>query len=963
MTAASRRHILFSVFFLSGFTGLIYESLWSHYLKLFLGHAAYAQTLVLTIFMGGMALGAALASAAGGRWRNLLAVYAMAEVCIGVLALAFHSLFTGLIELSFAHVIPGLGSPTAVDLYHWAIALLLLLPPSILLGTTFPLMSSAIIRRFPGTDGGHLATLYFTNSLGAAAGALVASFLLIGWLGLPGTLRLAGVLNLLIGAIAWSLARGEEPIPEVAPRDTANARLPALFLAAALITGAASFIYEVGWIRMLSLVLGSTFHAFELMLSAFITGLALGSLGIRRRIDRLANPLATAAWIQIGMGLCAVLTLPVYAQSFEWMGELVKSLPKDDGGYWLFNLASHGIAFAVMLPATFLAGMTLPLFTHVLLRSGHGEESIGRIYAANTLGAILGVFFAIHFALPTLGLKLTLASGALLDIGLGLLLLHFASAQRHHWIAAFGALAVPIAVVKFVVLDPVTLGSGVYRTGVAHPEVGATVFYRDGKTATISVERSGASRVVLSSNGKPDASIQLDPTLPSAADEVTMVMAAAVPLAMRPDATHIANIGFGSGLTTQVLLASPKVEEVASIEIEQAVIEGARGFLPRVSRAYKDPRSHFFIEDAKSWFARHNRRFDIIISEPSNPWVSGVASLFSDEFYRRILDYLDERGLLVQWLNLYEFDLQLAASVITALNQHFGDYAMYITDDSNVLILAAKTGQVPELSEAIFAMPAMREELQRVGLQSLDDLAFRRLGSATILSPMLRALDAPINSDYYPFVELMAPKSRFLRAEARELPLLGISSLPLIEMLEGREAGWQVAALTPNQGWRYTKVHQALEQRTAMLNGDWPGRIQADACAGLGEGNALDAIHELAVATLAFLDTASLVPLWRQPTWLPCPQSQWPEALGQRMALYRAIAARDGAAMVTTARSALGASSGNSVWRRYAFSAGLLGARSRGATGEARELWQQFGRELFPGGVYPPELVLLLMMR
>ena len=973
MSPSAQRSILFSVFFLSGFTGLIYESLWSHYLKLFLGHAAYAQTLVLAIFMGGLALGAAAASAVSGRLRNLLAAYAIAEVCIGVLALVFHSLFAWLIDVSLSRVIPSLGSPTAVGVYQWAIAVLLLLPPSILLGTTFPLMSSAVIRRFPGHEGRNLANLYFTNSLGAAVGVLVASFVLIGWLGLAATVQLAGMLNLLIGVVAGALARGSEPAPLAAPADRAGARFLTLFLAASFVTGAASFIYEVSWIRMLTLVLGSTFHAFELMLSAFITGLALGSLAMRRHIDRIANPLVAAAWIQVGMGVLAVLTLPVYAQSFEWMGALVRTLPKDAGGYALFNLASHGIAFAVMLPATFLAGMTLPLFTHALLRCGHGENCIGRIYAANTLGAILGVLFAIHFALPAMGLKLTLASAALLDIGLGLLLLRFAGAGRGHWLLALGMFAVPVALVQLVVLDPATLGSGVYRTGNARPPINATVFYRDGKTATISVTLQGGSALVLSSNGKPDAAVEMNLARPAADDEVTMVMAGAVPMAMRPDATSVANIGFGSGMTTHVVLANPNVKQIATIEIEAAVIDGARAFAPRVRRAYDDPRSEIFIEDAKSWFARNNRRFDVIISEPSNPWVSGVAGLFSDEFYLRIRGYLNDKGLLVQWLNLYDFDIRLAASVVTALNKNFSDYAMYLTDDNDVLIVAAKSGAVPRLSEALFAWPQMREDLSRVGIRTLDDLALRHLGSAANLNPMLQALGAPVNSDYFPYVELMAPKSRFLKSAARELPQLSIYPLPLVEMLGSKGARWHPGSLTPVKLARYTMVREALELRSALLGeglsepralervAKW--KAQLGNCAALDRDASLAAVHEAALATLAFLDAESLRPLWRQPPWLPCLEGRSPQSVQQRLDLYRAIAERDAAAMLAAARGALESPSGSSDWRRYALTAGLLAARAIADDAAAQELWRHHGPGLYSDGKFSPELIMLLTMR
>src|SRR5512134_3139515 len=212
---------LFALFTLSGFTGLVYESVWSHYLKLFLGSAAFAQSFVLAAFMGGMALGAWLASRAGAQ-RNLLAAYGWIEALIGVAALAFHSVFTGLTDWSLDSVLPAIGDPVAIELYKYALCALLIVPQTVLLGMTFPLMSGAVIRRYP-TDaagspagGHHLAMLYFTNSIGAASGALVAAFLLMGWLGMPGTMRFAGVLNLVLAVLVLSLARGTEPRPAAA---------------------------------------------------------------------------------------------------------------------------------------------------------------------------------------------------------------------------------------------------------------------------------------------------------------------------------------------------------------------------------------------------------------------------------------------------------------------------------------------------------------------------------------------------------------------------------------------------------------------------------------------------------------------------------------------------------------------------------------------------------------------------
>src|SRR5258706_39664 len=336
-----------------------------------LGPAAFAQSCVLAAFRGGMALGAWPASRWSTRLKNLLVAYGWIEAAIGVAALIFHESFVLLTQISLDHVIPALGSPSTVEIYKYSLCTLLIVPQTVLLGLTFPLLSGAIIRRGPEASGHHLAMLYFTNSIGAAAAALASAFLLLGWLGIPGTMRLAGALNLALAVAVLAIARSGEPAPLVAqPRGGAKplgTYLVPLFLAGAFVTGLSSFVYEIAWIRMLSLVLGSSFQAFELMLSAFITGLALGSLWIRRRIDKIADPVRYAGLVQLGMGLAALATIFVYHWTFDWMAWALAILQHNDSAYPIFNLFSHALAFAVMLPATFLAGMTLPLFTHVLL--------------------------------------------------------------------------------------------------------------------------------------------------------------------------------------------------------------------------------------------------------------------------------------------------------------------------------------------------------------------------------------------------------------------------------------------------------------------------------------------------------------------------------------------------------------------------------------------------------------------
>jgi spermidine synthase len=248
------RYVLFLILFTaSGFAGLIYESIWSHYLKLFLGHAAYAQTLVLAIFMGGMALGAWIASHFSSRWQRLLLGYAAIEAVIGVLALIFHDAFVGFIDISYHSIIPALGPSAAVEIYKWIGASALIITQSVLLGMTFPLMTAGLVRRYPDRPGATLAMLYFVNSLGAAVGVLASGFLLIDAIGLPGTIRVAGTINIIVAVIVTVIAgRWRDKFEPHIVQQTENRQGARLLLLIALGTGAASFIYEVVWLRMLA---------------------------------------------------------------------------------------------------------------------------------------------------------------------------------------------------------------------------------------------------------------------------------------------------------------------------------------------------------------------------------------------------------------------------------------------------------------------------------------------------------------------------------------------------------------------------------------------------------------------------------------------------------------------------------------------------------------------------------------
>src|SRR5690606_30483779 len=279
------------------------------------------------------------------------------------------------------------------------------------------------------------------------------------------------------------------------------------------------------------------------------------------------------------------------------------------------------------------------------------------LYAANTLGAILGVAVMMHVLIPLIGVRLAVPLGALVDGLVGVYLLGMVSPARITGFVAAGTFLL-VAALGFSVVqgrpDPLRQVSGVFRTGVTSLEGAEISYLRDGKTSTVALFTIGG-RATISTNGKPDASLTPFRELPTQ-DEITMVMAGALPLALHPDPKRVAVIGWGSGLTTQTLLGSAKPEVVDTIEIERAMVEGARLFGDRVSRAYDDPRSRVRIDDARTFFSTGARKYDVIVSEPSNPWVSGVAGLFTQEFYAFLKHHLNDQGMLVQWLHMYEID-------------------------------------------------------------------------------------------------------------------------------------------------------------------------------------------------------------------------------------------------------------------------------------------------------------------
>ncbi|MGI9296769.1 MAG: fused MFS/spermidine synthase [Gammaproteobacteria bacterium] len=756
------------IFTASGFAALIYESLWARYLKIFLGHAAYAQALVLVIFLFGIAAGSLLAARHSRRLSSPLVVYAAAEALLAVIAVYFHDIFLVAQAWALQDVLPNLHGDFSAQLFKWTLGASLILAQAVLLGATFPLLAAGVVRRWPARPGGTIAALYFVNSAGAAAGVLTGGFWLVPAGGLVGAGLAGGAINAVIAAVVWYLSRrfGEAPPPaEESPSPSAAATTAKILLLTAAITGMSSFIYEVVWTRLISLLLGGSVYSFEIMLAVFIFGLAAGGLLVRRRADRVAEPIALLAKVQIAMGVMALVSLIAYPQAFKFYAYLWEDLPRGESAHIYHWLLGGLMAAALILPTAVCAGMTLPLLTRRLMRD-RGEASLGVIYAANTLGAIVGVYWTVHWLLPETGARNAMIIGAMCDLLLGCALFAYLRRRRLSAFATMTTIAATAAALLLGDIPARYAAAGIYRQGKALEEHNEVVFYRDGKTASVAVLKSPAPNapeytLSIRTNGKSDASLAYGGASYTG-DEMTMTIAALLALLAHPEARLAANIGFGSGLTSRALLQSPHLRRLDNIEIEPLMAEGARRLGDKITPVFSDPRNNFIFDDAKSVFARASARYDVIISEPSNPWISGIGGLFTREFYRQAKESLADDGVFIQWMPFYENSPQIFASVAAALGEEFGDYRMYLSGLGDAVLIAAKE-TIPPFSDAVFADDGARAFFAAYDYFDAAAMETIFVGDKAHLAPYFASFTAPVNSDYFPYLEHEAPRAFFRR--------------------------------------------------------------------------------------------------------------------------------------------------------------------------------------------------------
>jgi len=683
---------------LTGFSGLVYEVTWQKYLATLLGSHGEATAAVLAIFLGGLAVGYAFFGGLSrrivvrarerGRPPRLLYAYALIEACIGLYALAFPLLFGAAQALS-------LFAPAGTVGFGFDIVLAALLigPPTIAMGATIPILTLALAGDLEHSTRVH-AWVYGFNTLGAFAGALAAGFVLIPFIGLDGVMWSMACVNLVSSAIFAQLDRSA---PEIAPEAASqqHAEPVTRFVAwagVALLAGFAMMTIQTTLNRLGALALGSSQFTFAMVVAVFVLAIALGSLCVSA-LARIPRGVVLAS--QWGLVLLLFALYGPLGDAPYW-AHVVRVLFREiDQAFYAYHGVLIGLLLAVLLLPIGLSGALLPLLFHQLRREVRDLGAVaGRLYAWNTLGSLLGALLGGYLLLLWLDLHHVYRI-ALAALAGSAALLTFLLLRRQSSVVAVGMLAPALlAIALLPAWSPDRLSAGTFRNRqpgqfsfagpdafFGHRDRGDVIFYDDDPTSSVGVlEPQGkAEERGIIVNGKPDGNLR--------GDYATMALSALLPALMADRYEHSFVIGWGTGVTTGELAALEDSRRVRVAEISRGVLAAAPLFDVGNLAASRSPKVEVRQGDAYRTLLQSDDEYDLIVSEPSNPWVNGVEMLYSLEFLSAARARLAPGGVYAQWFHVYESDADVVALVLRNYAAVFPRVSVWYALGSDLLLL------------------------------------------------------------------------------------------------------------------------------------------------------------------------------------------------------------------------------------------------------------------------------------
>ena len=775
--------LLISVCFtLSGAVGLIYEVLWMRRLGLVFGATTVAVSVVLAAFMGGLALGSALTGRSALRIARPLRAYAWIEIAIGLYALVLESAFRAIDHVDAAlwqKIHPG---AFGFALARFLLAAIVLLIPTSLMGATLPVVVAAI-RRHGATAPQTISRFYGLNLLGAIVGSLAGGFVLLPGFGMRVTIWIAALTNLVIGALVLILAPrasapddisaerrdgdispGKAPVASLAPVDRA------LWFTCAFVSGFVTIGMQVLWSRILSMIIGSSTYAFTLVLALFLVGLALGAwvVGFIRKTENMRlRRMVFVLQILIGMSLFISFRLTSAVS-----GLLIRLGFAFGVDSWLGLLALQAFAATVLvLVPAMLMGTIMPL---VLIWTAGGrvpEKHVGHAYALNTVGAISGAIVTTFVLIPVATTRL--AVFAMVAISIFIAAIAFLPKKAQADVAIVRSLAVGAAAVLVIAglflwprLNLNELSIGAYDSFVRvlaqsrrvpdQPDRSndhQLLMYEEGRTATVSVRRDwGITSVAI--NGRTNAS--------DADDMPTQILLGQLGVLVASRLDNALIVGFASGVTAGSVLQSP-IQSVECVELERAAISSARFFEHVNNHPLSDARLRMIVDDARTYLRVNPTKYDLIISEPSHPWVPGVANLFTREFFALGRERLNDDGIFVQWFQIYQLSNESLRSILATFHESFPHVAVFriqgTAKGKDLILLGSQQPIDLDRMSPRLADPRIQSELARIGLHSADDVRAWFVCDENKLGPAVA--NAVINTDDNLHVETVAPREAF----------------------------------------------------------------------------------------------------------------------------------------------------------------------------------------------------------
>lgn len=794
-TATRRLYLLILIcFFLSGCCGLIYEILWTRMVTRIIGSAPFSVSIVLTIFMGGLGVGSYLAGRFIDRVREPLALvklYGLLELAIGAFAMVIPGLIVLLAPLQ-SLLYNGLYQSFII---YNALTLLICIAiftfPVICMGATLPILCRFYVARLD-TLGTHVGRLYGLNTIGAALGALVCGFWLVNFLGVWGALTVAVSINLMIGfsclLVGYRMKIGRagaalpgskierRPVQEPGESGTHPLERKAA-LVIFVVSGFCAMACEVIWTKLLGLIVGPTTYSFTIVLVTFITGLGLGSVIFGYVGDRAKDCLRLLLFTQVAAAVLVIAVSHFLGNSQLFFAKLIFTFKNQFG---MLNAVKTAFLFSFMLLPTLCFGAAFPLVGKIYTRSmGDVGRSIGVAYMLNTVGALSGPLAAGFLFIPAFGKESSLAFVAVLQLATSMCIAGILlgrkrrSARQLGWLAAM-VLAGLILGFKYPVWSHRQLSIGKYQSfEEIRPELstsgwfealfqgvdilertqkGELIYYGDGiggfTTVVKFTEAMGNVNYTMVNSGKADASSRFDME--------TQTLLAHFPMLYHENPKRVMVIGLASGITAGEVLHYP-VEKLDILEINDQVVAASDIFKPWNNRVLADPRSRLIIQDARAHVQLTGSTYDVIISEPSNPWMSGLATLFTRDFFALVKARLNDGGIFAQWIHAYQMDWQTFALIGRTFARVFPNSRLLIMNpakhEGDFLLVGLNGNRKPRLE---------KPEGHRSPLQQSTNVTIRdpRLLYLQFVSEDLNGLfgSGPVHTDNRPQLEFSAPK-------------------------------------------------------------------------------------------------------------------------------------------------------------------------------------------------------------